>query len=207
MKEYNVSLRKPNKKYVIKKEDRIKDHLKNILTVRKYFVDRYGVVPPVSNGDQMPFRRNESASQKTLSLKSEEVFIKENYMLSRERVTCITQLFSDPKIELKSQFIFKVKVHEHISLLQKAHIINWLQKDLIELEQILGMIDKLPNRFNMFTEQSFAIYVLDDYSVYLIPDVREALFKKVYVLVVICGSITGNIQINDKNCHRDLKKH
>ena len=75
------------------------------------------------------------------------------------------------------------------------------------MEQILGMIDKLPNRFNMFTEQSFAIYVLDDYSVHLIPEVREALFKKVYVLVVICGSITGSIQINDKNCHRDLKKH
>ena len=45
------------------------------------------------------------------------------------------------------------------------------------------MTDKIPNRFNMFTEQSFAIYVLNDYSV------------------------PGDIQINDTNCHRDLKKH
>ena len=47
MKEYNVSLRKPNEKYAIKKEDRIiriKDYFKNIWTVRKYFIDKYGEI-------------------------------------------------------------------------------------------------------------------------------------------------------------------
>ena len=39
------------------------------------------------------------------------------------------------------------------------------------------------------------------------PEVRQALFKKGYVLVIIGGGITGGIQINDKNCYRDLKKH
>ena len=37
-------------------------------------------------------------------------------------------------------------------------------KGSYRIEQILGMIDKLPHRFNMFTEQSFAFCVLDDYS-------------------------------------------
>ena len=95
MKEYNVSLRKPNKHFAIKNEDRIiriKDYLPNIWTVRKYFLDTYGVDPPIINGDQMPLHSNESAGQKTLSLKSEETFVKENYMLFRERVTCFTQL-------------------------------------------------------------------------------------------------------------------
>ena len=44
MKEYNVSLRKPNKRFSIKSEDRIiriKDYLQNIWTVRKYFLDTY----------------------------------------------------------------------------------------------------------------------------------------------------------------------
>ena len=68
------------------------------------------------------------------------------------------------------------------------------------------MINKLPNRLNMFTEKSFAIYVLDDCSVNLMPVVRQALLKKGYVLVIIGGGITGNIQISDTNCHRDLKK-
>ena len=56
MKEYNVSLRKPNKKYAIKKEERviwITDYLKNIWTVRKYFIDKYGIDPPIINRDQM----------------------------------------------------------------------------------------------------------------------------------------------------------
>ena len=65
MKEYSVSLRQPNKKYAIKNEDRIiriKNYLKNILTVGKYFTDKYGVDAPVINGDQMPLHRNESAN-------------------------------------------------------------------------------------------------------------------------------------------------
>ena len=148
----------------------------------------------------MPLHRNESPSQKTLSLKSEEVFVKENYMLSRERVTCFTQLCSDPKIELKPEFVFKGKgTRTHLTPAKGAHY-QWAPKGSYRIEQILGMVDKLPNRFNMFTEQSFAIYVLDDYSVYLMLEVRQALFKKGYVLVIIGGSITGDIQINDTNC-------
>ena len=99
MKEYNVSLRKPNKRLAIKNEDRIiriKYYLQNIWTVRKYFLDTEGVDPPIISGDQMPLHRNENAGQRTLSLKSEETFVKENYMLSRERVTRFTQLCSDP---------------------------------------------------------------------------------------------------------------
>ena len=84
---------------------------------------------------------------------------------------------------------------------------QWAPKGSYRIEQILGMIDNLPNRFNMFTEQSFAIYVLDDYSVHLMPEVRQALFKKGSVLVIVGGGITGDIQINDTNCYHDLKKH
>ena len=74
---------------------------------------------------------------------------------------------------------------------------QWAPKVSYRIEQIVGVIDKLLNRFNLFTEKSFAIYVLDDYSVHLMPQVPQALFKKGYVLVVIGGGITGNIQIND----------
>ena len=136
MKKYNVSLRKPNKKYAIKKEDRIiriKNYLKNIWTVRKNFIDKYGVDPTVINGDQMPLHRNKSASQKTSSLKLEEVFGNENYMLSSKRGTCFTQPCSDPKIELN--LCSKEKVHKHTSLLQKVYIINGRQKDLTELNK------------------------------------------------------------------------
>ena len=84
---------------------------------------------------------------------------------------------------------------------------QWVLKRSYRVEQILSMIDKLPNRLNMFTEQSFAMYVLDDYSVHLMSEVRQALFKKGHVLITISGGITSDIQSNDTNCHRNLKKH
>ena len=65
MREYGVSLRHPNKRFQIKqadREERVFEYLKNIWTVRKFFLDNFGVDPPVINGDQMPLHRNESSS-------------------------------------------------------------------------------------------------------------------------------------------------
>ena len=161
---YNVSLLKLNKRFTIKNKDRImkiKDCSQNIWAVRKYFLDTYGVDPPIINGDQMPLHRNESAGQKTLSLKSEETFVKENYMLSRERVTCFTQLCSDPKVDLKPEFVFKGKgTRTHLTPPEGVNYQS-VPKGSYRIEQILDMIKQLPNRF--------AIYVLDDYSVHLMP--------------------------------------
>ena len=180
MKQYNVSLSKPNIKFGIKIEDRIiriKGYLKNIWTFRKYFIDKYGVKPPVISADQMPLLHNASASQKTLSLKSEEVFVKENYSFQEKELLASHSFVVTRKLNWNQNLSSKLNVHEHTSLLQKTYIINGLQKYLTELSRFL-LIDKLPNRFNMLTEQSFAINVLDDYSVHLMPEFRQALLKK-----------------------------
>ncbi|XP_047127793.1 uncharacterized protein LOC124808639 [Hydra vulgaris] len=63
MSEHGVSLRHPNKRFQIMQADhevRIFEYLKNIWTVRKYFVENFAVDPPVLDGDQMPLHRNES---------------------------------------------------------------------------------------------------------------------------------------------------
>ena len=58
----------------------------------------------------MPFHRNESASQKILSFTGETTFVKENYMLSRERITVFTQVFSDKSSPLTlPEFVFQGK--------------------------------------------------------------------------------------------------
>ena len=170
-------------------------------------MDTYGIDPPKINGDQMPLHRNESAGQKTLSLKSEDTFVKENYMLSRERATCFTQLCSDPKITLKPEFVFKGKGTRTQLNPPDGMNVQWAPKGSYRIEQILDMVKHLPYLFNMFTEQGYAIYVLDDYSVHLMPEVGQALLKKGYVLIVIGGGITGDIQINDTSCHHFLKKN
>ena len=63
----------------------------------------------------------------------------------------------------------------------------------------------LLNRFNPFTCKDFAIYVLDDYAVDLMLEVRKLLWERGYVLIIIGGGITGYIQENDTHVLRALK--
>ena len=108
---------------------------------------------------------------------------------------------------LKPEFVFKGKgTRTHLNPPDGMNV-QWAPKGSYRIEQILDMVKHLPNRFNMFTEQGYAIYVLDDYLVYLIPEVRQALLKKGYVLIVIGGSVTGDIQINDISFYLFLKKN
>ena len=72
--EYNISLRKTNKRFSISQEDRmirVNDYLQNIWSVRQYFIRKYNINPPVINGDQMSLHRNESSEQKTLTFKDQ----------------------------------------------------------------------------------------------------------------------------------------
>ena len=56
----------------------------------------------------MPLHRNETSGQKTLSLKNQPTFVKENCHLSRERITCMTQVPSDGSI-IPPEFVMKGK--------------------------------------------------------------------------------------------------
>ena len=168
-KDYGVSLRKPNKRHSISKEDcviRVTDYLKNIWTVRRYFSFHFGCEPPIYNGDQMPVHQNEVSEQKTLSLKNSETFVKENHHLSRERATAFTKICSDGKM-LMPEFVFngtgrrvKLQAPEGIKF-------HWASKGSYRLETMLASIKNLPNRFNVFIQDNSAIYVLDDYAVHL----------------------------------------
>ena len=64
----------------------------------------------------------------------------------------------------------------------------------------------LLNRFNPFTCKDFPIYVLDDYAVHLMLEVRKLLWERGYILIIIGGGITDYIQENDTHVHRALKR-
>ena len=77
------------------------------------------------------------------------------------------------------------------------------EKGSYRLPQMLETIKKLPNRatpYNKQSGQNFALYVLDDYTVHCMPEVRQALLKRGYFLVVIGGGITGDCQVMNF-CH------
>ena len=154
----------------------------------------------------MPLQCNESFQQKTLSFKGDDTFVKENYMLSRKRITVFTQVSSQENIKLDPKFVFKGKGTQ--TKVAVADSVNYQRSvsGSYRLEQMLKTISNLPNQFNLFTPKDFAIYVLDNYAVHKMPKIRKALYQRGgYVLILMGGGITGFIQVNDTNLHHHLK--
>ena len=208
MKEYGVNLRKPNKRFTVSQEDRIErslEYLQNVWRVRYFFNKNFNTEPEIYNGDQMPLHRNESSSQKTMSFTGQNTFVKENYMLSRERVTAFTQLVSEEPNHLPPGFVFKGKcIRTKLDPPPGVHF-QWAEKGSYRVENMLETIKHLPNKANPFTCKNFDIYVLDNYSVHCTEDIKNALFAKGYVPIIMGGGITGDMQINDTRLHCPLK--
>ena len=188
------------KRFSIKKEDlitRIEDYLQNVWTVGNLFIKKYGIDPPVINSDQMPLHHNENASQKTLEFKGLDTYVKENYMLSRERATVFTQSSSDSSVDLKPEFVFKGKGTRTKSNPPSGIKFQWSESGSCQTDQLKQTIMNLPNRFNPFRCKDFAIYLLDNCAVHLMPEVWKLLLERGYVLIIIGGGVTGYVQEND----------
>ena len=134
-----------------------------------------------------------------MNFKNEDVFVKENYHLSRERITVLTQVSSDESIKLATEFVLKGKENSKrikVNPPEGAHC-QFAEKGSYRLSQMLETIRHLPNRCDIFKNvKTFAIYVLDDYAVHLMKEVKDELLKRGYILVGIGGGVTGDIQVN-----------
>ena len=117
---------------------------------------------PIINEDQMPLHRNESATQKTLNFVDMDAYVKENYNLSRERVTAFTQVSSSSDINLNPEFVFKGKGTRTKLDPPDGIKFNWAPKRSYRLDQMLKTVLNLPNKFNIFIPKNYAVYVLDD---------------------------------------------
>ena len=84
--------------------------------------------------------------------------------------------------------------------------VQWAPKGSYRLETMLGTISHLRNRSNIFTHRDYALYILDDYSVHVMPEVKQAFLARGYILVCSGGGVTGDVQVNDTHVHHLLKK-
>ena len=78
-------------------KDKDKGLFAKCLVCAKLFLQKYNIDPPICNGDQMPFHRNESSEQQTLHYKGQDVFVNKKHMSSRERITCFTTVSHHPR--------------------------------------------------------------------------------------------------------------
>ena len=153
----------------------------------------------------MPLHRNESAGQKTMTFAGKGVFVKENYHLSRERVSALTVLSSKNK-KPKMELLFKgagTRLMKTLNLPNNMSL-QFAMKGSYREENVLSFIKDLPNlRFE--SQLKATILMLDNYSVHLSKSVRTLLIHKGYIPVYIGGGITGDIQVNDTHFHHPLK--
>ena len=151
--------------------------------------------------------RNESSRQVIISFKNFEVFVKENHHLSIERVTVFTvmKVASYENIQLILEFVFKGTCKSPPKLMPPSEThYQWAEKPPYRLEQFLETIQHLSNRYNIFSDAKFAIYVLDNYAVYLMPELKQALWNRGHILAIIGRGITGFVQVNDTHLHKPL---
>ena len=97
--------------------------------MRHYFIKKFGIDPPIINGDQIPLHRNEPNGQATFNFKNHEAFVKENHHLSRERVTIFTQIASNENVSLSHNIHLKALANvQRSSRHLQEHNINGLIK-------------------------------------------------------------------------------
>lgn len=212
--DFGVSLKHPNKRFSVShdvRKRRIIQFLKNMWTVRYFWLQHYKREPNIVSADQMPIHRNESSAQKTLNFSGRNVscFVKENTSLSRERCTVMTIVSSCPEKSRvpPAEFVFKgkgLRLREKIAPPGKIQV-QWAEKGSYRLQHVLEFIERLPKIHTIFKPGDRDVFTLDDYSAHLPLEVQSALHKKGYFLVNIGGGITGDVQLNDTDYHRPLK--
>ena len=82
---------------------------------------------------------------------------------------------------------------------------QWARKGSYRIEQNLGVM--ISYQIDLLCSQNSHLQYMYWMVVQLMLEGRQASFKKGYILVIISGGITGDIQISDKNCHRGFKNH
>ena len=73
-----------------------------------------------------------------------DTYVKENYNLSREKVTVFTQVCSNPDLTLQPEFVFKGKGTRNTLQPPEGIKYNWAPKGSYPLEQMLYTISNLP---------------------------------------------------------------
>ena len=141
---------------------------------------------PIYNWDQMPLHQNESTTQKTMTFKNMNTYVKENCSLSRERAAVFTQVSSDLTANFIHKFIFKGKGTRIKLNPPKGMKVQWSGSETYPLEHMLQSTE------NPFRKKDWEIYVFDNHAVHIMPEIRKALKGRDYLLVLVSGGITGS---------------
>ena len=133
--------------------------------------------------NQMPPQKNENSGQATATVnfkrQSQSTFLKGNYMLSMDQATVMTTALSQNSYPPRSlEFVFKSKGIQEKLNPPKGVTVQWAENGFYKLEQFFKFVSTLNSQPVLFSHYPYTIFTLDNYSVYLCPELKAALYKK-----------------------------
>ena len=219
---YNVSLRKPNKRWKVPRKVllvRLKILWLNLIRVRCLAMLSLGYDLEADNMDQKPFHLNESGSKdlRTLEIKgSRLVTLKEIHSETRSRWTTQTMCTSSrrraeaiPFVEvlfkggegvLRASGDFVSQCPECVRVGMTVQVSN---SGSYRMEHILFWMDRALVR-GPGDDKRWRILLLDVYRAHMCDPVHRLAWKHRYVLIFIGGGCTGTVQVNDTHLHAQL---
>ena len=79
-------------------------------------------------------------------------------------------------------------------------------KGSCRVERVMKFCDQVPAQPCALFPQKRKIFTLDEYSAHLDPAVKESLRKRCYILFIVSGGITGDLQVTDTDLHHPYHK-
>lgn len=220
-----VVFRKPNVRYKTSMEmmrARLRAMWLNVIRVRalaKALIDNdlagriYGI-------DEKPIHFNEGGSKgvRTLELQgAPEVRLKQNHQATRERVSLMTLVTSNPAeatrpAELPLEILFKAQSQKRTRRLKAPKDLKvslaWASKGSYRLEHILAYLRRwlpewTPERA---AAQDYRILLLDVAKSHCDPEVTSFAWSRGYITLYHYGCTTGVAQVNDTDLHGDFER-
>ena len=228
-KQYNVSFRKPNKRWKVPRPvllARLKIMWLNLIRVRVLAWLCFRTEMTLLNFDQKPFHTNESGSKdlKTLDFKGAKVVaLKEIHSQTRERWTTCTACLSDKeKVRKKippilalckggpeilracEDYIDTSPDFQHAGFEFKVLVSNSASMRQEHILDYLAWI--LPLLRGPGDDGAWRILLCDAYRAHVADSITRLAWTHKYVVVFVGGGATGVVQVNDTHLHGHLSR-
>jgi len=211
---YRISLRAVNKYYKLSQTQRMARLCviwKNAIRVSCFFGGPEYII--AENADQTPLHGCESGAEKNQktweATGSDYAAIVQNFAKTHERFTLMGSCSSRPLVAQPAtpEIVFrgvgtKVKLRKPLGI-----TVQWAEKGSYKEEHICIWIQNNLRPGEVITaETPWRILFLDKYSGHLGKKVHEAAHAKRYILLIIPGGLTPDVQVCDTDMNRPFKK-
>jgi hypothetical protein len=150
-----------------------------------------------------------SGNQKTWNQEGESyVAVVQNFAASRSRYTLFCGMTSRPGVAQAAlpEVVFKGKGVRKPPRTPAGITVQWTDKGSYRTENVVHFIQHNLRHGEPITAKTpWRMLLLDKFSGHLAPEVRAAALAKKYVLLIVPGGLTPDVQVADTHLNKPLK--